>query len=155
MKRWAAAPGSLAVVCFLTAGSSVAETSPASPGPFASQADQIVADLAAGNFTAVQGKFDPAMMNAAWALPLHKAWTALPGCAGYVSKPRCAAVCPNGPKRPRTGTRHVGRWAGRGHHHLQPRPDHCGVALRSQGVPSVLSAACEMPFGRCGFAGDL
>ena len=54
MKRWVAALGSLAVVCFLTAcSSSVAGTSPASPGPFASQADQVVADLAAGNFTAL------------------------------------------------------------------------------------------------------
>jgi hypothetical protein len=63
MKRWAAALGSLAVVCFLAACSSgVAGTSPASPGPFASQADQVVADLAAGNFTAVEGKLDPAMI---------------------------------------------------------------------------------------------
>jgi hypothetical protein len=63
MKRWAAALGSLAVVCFLTACSSgVPGTSPASPGPFASQADQVVADLAAGNFTAVEGKLDPAMI---------------------------------------------------------------------------------------------
>jgi hypothetical protein len=35
-----------------------------------------VADLAAGNFTAVEGKFDPAMMKAARTLPLQKAWTA-------------------------------------------------------------------------------
>jgi hypothetical protein len=77
MKRWAAALGSLAVVCFLTAcSSSVAGSSPPSPGPFASQADQVVADLAAGNLTAVEAKFDPAMMNAARTLPLQKAWTA-------------------------------------------------------------------------------
>ena len=77
MKRWAAELGSLAVVCFLTAcSSSVAGTSPTSPGPFASQADQVVADLAAGNFTAVQGKFDPAMIKATRTLPLQKAWTA-------------------------------------------------------------------------------
>ena len=76
MKRWAAALGSLAVVCFLTAcGSGVAGTSPASPGPFASQADQ-VADLAAGNFTAVEAKLDPAMTKAARAVPLPKAWAA-------------------------------------------------------------------------------
>jgi hypothetical protein len=76
VKRWAAALGSLAVVCFLAAcSSSVAGTSPASSGPFASQADQVVADLAAANFTAVQAKFDPAMMNAAQSLPVHKAWT--------------------------------------------------------------------------------
>jgi hypothetical protein len=76
MKRWAAALGSLAVVRFLTACSSgVAGTSPASPGPFASQADQVVADLAAGNFTAVKRKLDPAMIKAARALPLQKAWT--------------------------------------------------------------------------------
>lgn len=36
----------------------------------------MVADLAGGNFTAVEGKFDPAMMNAARTLPLPKAWTA-------------------------------------------------------------------------------
>ena len=77
MKRWAAALGSLAVVCFLAACSSGgAATSPPSRGPFASQADQAVADLAAGNFTAVEGKFDPAMMKAARTLPLPKAWTA-------------------------------------------------------------------------------
>jgi len=77
MKRWAAALGSLAVVCFLTAcSSSGAGTSPTSPGPFASQAAQAVADLAAGNFTAVEGKFDPAMMKATQRLPLQKAWTA-------------------------------------------------------------------------------
>ena len=61
MKRWAAALGSLAGVCFMAACSS-AGTSPASPGPFASQADQVVADLVAGNFTAVEGKLDPAMI---------------------------------------------------------------------------------------------
>jgi hypothetical protein len=77
MKRWAAALGSLAVVCFLTAcNSSVAGISPASPGPFASQADQVVADLAAGNFTAVEAKLYPAMIKAARAVPLQKAWAA-------------------------------------------------------------------------------
>jgi hypothetical protein len=35
-----------------------------------------MADLAAGKFTAVQGKFDPAMMKAVRTLPLPKAWTA-------------------------------------------------------------------------------
>ena len=74
MKCWAAALGSLAMVCLLTAcSSSVAGTSPTSPGPFASQADQLVADLAAGNFTAVERKFDPAMMKAARTVPLQKA----------------------------------------------------------------------------------
>ncbi len=34
-----------------------------------------MADLAAGNFTAVQARFDPAMMNAARALRVQKAWT--------------------------------------------------------------------------------
>jgi hypothetical protein len=83
MKRWAAALGSLAVVCFLTAcSSSVAGTSPASPGPLASQADQVVADLAAGNFTAVEAKFDPAMMNAARTLPVQKAWAACQDALG-------------------------------------------------------------------------
>jgi hypothetical protein len=78
VKRWAAALGSLAVMCLLTAcSSSGAGTSPASAGQFASQADQIVADLATGNFTAVEAKFDPAMIDAARALPLRNAWT---GC---------------------------------------------------------------------------
>jgi hypothetical protein len=36
----------------------------------------VVADLAAGNFTAVERKFDPAMRNAAHALPLSTAWAA-------------------------------------------------------------------------------
>ena len=74
--RWAAALGSLAVACFLAACSSGAGTSPTSPGPFASQAAQAVADLAAGNFTAVESKFDPAMMQAIQAVPLDKAWAA-------------------------------------------------------------------------------
>ncbi len=78
MKRGGAGLGSLAVMCFMTACSSGgAGTSPTSPGPFASQADQVVADLAAANFTAVEAKFDPAMTNAARTLPLQKAWT---GC---------------------------------------------------------------------------
>ena len=78
MKRWAAVLGPLAVVCLLAAcsSSSTAGTSPASAGPFASQADQVVADLAAGNFTAVQAKFDPAMIKANQAVPLPKAWAA-------------------------------------------------------------------------------
>ena len=73
--RWAAALGALTVACFLTACSS-AGTSPTSPGPFASQASQVVTDLAAGNFTAVESKFDPAMMKASQAVPLDKAWAA-------------------------------------------------------------------------------
>ena len=76
MKRWAAPLGSLAVVCLLAACSSgVTRTSPKSSGPFASRADHVVADLAAGHFTAVEDKFDPAMMKAARTLPLPKAWT--------------------------------------------------------------------------------
>ena len=35
-----------------------------------------MADLAAGNFAAVEGKFDPAMVKAARAVPLPKAWAA-------------------------------------------------------------------------------
>ena len=72
MKRWAAVLGSLAMVCLLTACSS--SGTGIFPGPFASQADQVIADLAAENFTAVEVKFDPAMMNAARTLPLPKAW---------------------------------------------------------------------------------
>ena len=75
MKRWATALGPLAVVCVLAACSSSASTSP-SPAAFASQADQVVADLAAGKYAAVEGKFDPAMMTANQTLPLPKAWAA-------------------------------------------------------------------------------
>lgn len=75
MKRWATALGPLAVVCVLAACSNSASTSP-SPAAFASQADQVVADLAAGNYAAVEGKFDPAMMTANQTLPLPKAWAA-------------------------------------------------------------------------------
>jgi Protein of unknown function (DUF3887) len=83
MKRWTAALGPLAVVCLLAAcSSSAAGTSPASAGPFASQADQVVADLTAGNFTAVQAKFDPAMIQANQAVPLPKAWAACQDALG-------------------------------------------------------------------------
>ena len=83
MRRWAAALGPLAVVCLLTACSSgAAGTSPPSPSPFASHADQVMADLAAGNFTAVQGKFDPAMIQANQAVPLPKAWAACQDALG-------------------------------------------------------------------------
>jgi hypothetical protein len=72
MKRWAAVLGLLAVVAFLSACSG---SSPTRPGPFASQADQVVADLAARNFTAVEAKFDPTM-KALLTLPLlQNAWT--------------------------------------------------------------------------------
>ena len=78
MTRWMAAVGSLAVVCLLPAcggtSSSVAGSSPTSPGSFAARADHVVADLAAGKFTAVEGRFDPAMMKAAQAAPLQKGW---------------------------------------------------------------------------------
>ncbi len=83
MRRWAAALGPLAAACVLTAcSSSAAGTSAASPGPFASQADQVMADLTAGNFTAVQAKFDPAMIKAAQAVPLPKAWAACQDALG-------------------------------------------------------------------------
>jgi hypothetical protein len=50
-------------------------SSSSSPGPFASQADQVVANLAAGNFTAVEAKFDPTL-KAHLTLPtLQNAWT--------------------------------------------------------------------------------
>ena len=74
---WAAALGSLAVVCFLAACSSTGTgTATASPGPFASQAGQVVTDLAAGNYAAVESKFDPAMVQAAQSLPVQQAWAA-------------------------------------------------------------------------------
>jgi hypothetical protein len=80
MTRWMAAVGSLAVVCLLPAcggtSSGVAGSSPTPPAPFAAQADRVVADLAAGNFTAAEAKFDPAMMKAAQAAPLQKGWAA-------------------------------------------------------------------------------
>jgi FlaG/FlaF family flagellin (archaellin) len=84
MKRWTAALGPLAVVCLLAAcsSSSTAGTSPRSPSPFASQADQVMADLTAGNFTAVQAKFDPAMIQANQAVPLPKAWAACQDALG-------------------------------------------------------------------------
>jgi Protein of unknown function (DUF3887) len=77
----AALLGSLAVVAVLSAcgssgSSNVAGIPSTSPGPFASQADQVVAELAAGNFAAVEGMLGPAM-TAALPLPaLRKAWTA-------------------------------------------------------------------------------
>jgi hypothetical protein len=87
MKRWAAVLGSRAVVCFRPACSSsgtssgVAGSSPTSPASFAAQADHVLADLAAGNFTAVEAKFGPAMMKAGRTLPLPRAW------AGYQQIP--------------------------------------------------------------------
>jgi hypothetical protein len=94
MKRWAAALGPLAVVCLLAACSSgiTAGNSAASAGSFASQADQVVADLTAGNFTAVEAKFDPAMIKATQALPLDrdpamtKATQALPWTASALPR---------------------------------------------------------------------
>jgi hypothetical protein len=86
MKRWMAALGSLAVVCFLPAcggnSSSVAGSSPTPPGSFTAQADHVVADLAAGKFTAVEARFDPAMMKAAQAAPLQKGWAACQNVLG-------------------------------------------------------------------------
>ena len=74
MKRWVALLGSLAVVAFSPACSS-SVSPPVRPGPFAAQAGQVVADLAAGNFTAVEGKFDPTL-KASLTLPaLQQAWT--------------------------------------------------------------------------------
>jgi len=86
MKRWMAALGSLAVVCFLPAcgsnSSSVAGSSPTPPASFAVRADQVAADLAAGKFTAVEGRFDPAMMKAARAAPPQKGWAACQDAMG-------------------------------------------------------------------------
>jgi hypothetical protein len=73
MKRWMALLGSVAAVCSMAGCSS---SPPASAGPFASLARHVVADLAAGNYTAVEGKFDPAMMKASRTVPLPKAWAA-------------------------------------------------------------------------------
>jgi hypothetical protein len=96
-KRWAAALGPLAVACLLAAcSSSAAGTSPASAGPFASQADQVVADLAAGNFTAVQAKFDPAMIKASQAVPLPKAWAACQDALGTYRSHGTPASARNG-----------------------------------------------------------
>jgi Protein of unknown function (DUF3887) len=69
MKRGAAVLGLLASMALWPTCSS------SSPGPFASQADQVVADPAAGNFTAVEAKFDPAL-KAHLTLPtLQNVWT--------------------------------------------------------------------------------
>jgi Protein of unknown function (DUF3887) len=81
--RLAAILGSVAVLVVLSAcggssssSSSVAGIPSTSLGPFASQADQVVGDLAAGNFAAIEGRLSPAM-KAALPLPaLQKAWTA-------------------------------------------------------------------------------
>jgi len=70
-----AALGSLAVVCFLPAcggNSSMAGNSPTPLASFATQADQVVADLAAGNSRQWKAGFDPPMMKAAQAAPLQK-----------------------------------------------------------------------------------
>jgi hypothetical protein len=60
----------------------MAGSSPIPPASFATQADQVVADLAAGKFTAVEGRFDPAMMKAAQAAPLQKGWGACQDAMG-------------------------------------------------------------------------
>jgi hypothetical protein len=92
-----------------------------------------VADLAAGNFTAVEGKFDPAMMKAARTVPLQKAWTARQDVLGTYRSHGASAFARKGQfdleQVPVDGQR-----AGRAHHHLQPRRDHCRVALRSAAV---------------------
>jgi hypothetical protein len=41
-----------------------------------------MADLAAGNFTAVHGKFDPGMVKASQAVPLPRAWAACQAALG-------------------------------------------------------------------------
>jgi hypothetical protein len=86
LTRWMAALGSLAVVCLLPAcggnSSSVAGSSPTPPASFAAQADRVVADLAAGKFTEVKGRFDPAMLKAAQAAPLQKGWAACQDAMG-------------------------------------------------------------------------
>jgi hypothetical protein len=79
---WAAL-GSLAVAgCLAACSSSGTGTAAASPGPFASQAGQVVTDLAAGNYAAVESRFDPAMMQAAQTLPVQKAWAACQNVLG-------------------------------------------------------------------------
>lgn len=80
VRRLATVLGSLAVLAFLSAcgssgSSNVAGISPTHSGPFASQADHVVADLAAGNFAAVEGKLDPAMTATVPLPALRKAWT--------------------------------------------------------------------------------
>lgn len=87
MRRWAVVLGSLAVVglmsaCSSSGTSSVAGSSPTPPASLAAQADQVVADLAAGNFTAVKDRFDPAMRKAAQAAPLQKGWAACQDAMG-------------------------------------------------------------------------
>jgi Protein of unknown function (DUF3887) len=98
VNRWTAELGPLAVVCVLAAcsSSSTAGISAASAGPFASQADQVVADLAAGNFPAVQAKFDPAMIQANQAVPLPKAWAACQDALGTYRSHGTPASARNG-----------------------------------------------------------
>jgi hypothetical protein len=122
-------------VCFLPAcggnSSSVAGNSPTPPASFATQADQVVADLAAGKLTAVEGRFDPAMLKAAQAAPLPKGWAACQDAMGAYRRHGAPAFARKG----RFDLEHVpvtwAKGAGRGHRHFQPQWDHCRVA----GVP--------------------
>jgi hypothetical protein len=78
MKHWAAVLGLLAILAFLPAcSSSSSGMPPARPGPFASQADQVVADLAAGSFAAVEARFEPAMKARQAPNRLQNEWIAL------------------------------------------------------------------------------
>lgn len=135
--------GRYAVACFLSAcgSSSVARTSPTSAGPSASQAAQVVADLAGGNFTAVEGKFDPAMMKPSGHCP----------CRRHGPPARTCWVRTEATVRRRLPGRAdstSNRYPSRGpmsqacHHRLQPRRDHCRVALRT------VAAVAKRPLGR-------
>jgi hypothetical protein len=99
VRRFAAVLGSLAVVAVLSACSSSGSSSNVAgipstrPGPFASQADQVVTELAAGNFAAVEDKFDPALTAALPLSALRKARTAYPDLLGsYQSRVAPASV---------------------------------------------------------------
>ena len=68
--------GAIAIALSISACSShSAAIAPTPPGPFASQADQVVADLAAGNFTVVEAKFDPTVTASLPLSALQSAWT--------------------------------------------------------------------------------
>jgi hypothetical protein len=101
VRRLAAVLGSLVVVAVLSAcgssgSSNVAGIPSTRPGPFASQADQVVADLAAGNLAAVADKFDSAL-TAALPLPgLQKAWTAYQDLLGSYQSHVAPASVPVG-----------------------------------------------------------
>jgi hypothetical protein len=136
------------------------------PEPVCSHADQVMADLAAGNFTAVQGKFDPAMIQANQAVPLPKAWARLrprpQGCQvrrlylgqrrGRVHRSAAPGGSPGPAPRQRAGSRLPGaRGRGRGNPGVADRSflaSHTRVLLCIARDPGVRWSS--QPFRRAG-----